>query len=99
MKHILVLLVLLFSTNTTADVYIDLGFTYIDDVNVVSSAKVDIFGYESTAEVTHNLEVKSWVPMLRVGFIHNGWGIEYDTIGSPSVMIPRINGFYRFEFD
>ena len=98
MKHILVLLVLLFSTNATADVYIDLGLTYIDNVDVVSSGRVDLFGYEVTAEYTHNLEVESLVPMLRVGFIHKGWAIEYDTIGSPDVMIPRINGFYRFTF-
>ena len=98
MKTVLVLLVLLFNNNATAGAYIDIGLTYIDNVDVVSSGRVDLFGYEVTAEYTHNLEVEGLVPMLRVGYNYKGWVIEYDTIGSPDVMIPRINGFYRFEF-
>ena len=94
----LALLVLLVPFHAHSGFYIDLGLTYIDDVDVVSSGRVDLFGYEVTAEYTHNLEVEGLVPMLRVGYNHKGWVLEYDTIGSPDVMIPRINGFYRFEF-
>lgn len=78
-----------------AEVYIDIGLAYIDEVDVVTRGKVNLGGFVVEAEYTSSLEVKDWVPMLRVGFIHNGWAIEYDTIGAPSLYIPRINIFYR----
>lgn len=89
-----------------ADVYVDIGITYIDEVDVTTSGKASIFGYEVIeAEYTSSLVVEGYVPMLRVGYtyrgdvgIFNGLSVEYDAIGSPSVMIPRINLFYRFEF-
>lgn len=81
-----------------ADVYVDIGFTYIDEIDVTTSGRLEIFGQTVEAEYTTSLEVKEWVPMLRVGFIHNGWAIEYDTIGAPSLYIPRINLFYRVQF-
>ena len=92
-------------TKVHADVYVDIGITYIDDVDVITSGRVDLFGYVVEAEYTSNLIVEGYVPMLRIGYtyrgdvgIFNGLSVEYDVIGSPSVMIPRINMFYRFEF-
>lgn len=88
-----------------ADVYVDIGITYIDKVDITSSARLDLFGTQVTAEYTTRLEVEEWVPMLRVGYIYTGnipifknLAIEYDTIGAPSLYIPRINMFYRFQF-
>lgn len=97
MKYLIVLL-LLFGSTAQADVYVDIGFAYIDEVDVISSGRVTVFGQEVTAEYTTRLEVKEWVPMLRVGYIFNNWAIEYDTIGAPSLYIPRINVFYRVSF-
>jgi hypothetical protein len=82
-----------------ADVYVDIGMAYIDTVDITTSGRVNLFGYEVEAEYTTRLEVEDWVPMLRVGFIHNGWAIEYDVIGAPSQFIPRINLFYRAQWD
>lgn len=103
---IIILLVLHMSGKSAhADVYVDVGVAYIDEVDVITSGRVDLFGYEIEAEYTSNLVVEGYVPMLRVGYtyrgdvgIFNGLSIEYDAIGSPSVMIPRVNVFYRFTF-
>jgi len=94
-----------YTNKARADAYVDLGVTYIDNVDVTTSGTVDLFGYELGAEYTSNLVVEGYVPMLRVGYtyagdvtIFKGLSIEYDAIGSPDVMVPRINAFYRFTF-
>lgn len=86
------------SRQAHAEIYIDIGIAYIDEVDVISKGKVNLGGFVVEAEYTTRLEVDDWVPMLRVGFIHKGWAIEYDTIGAPSMYIPRINLFYRSQW-
>jgi len=103
MKKLIVslsVLLLLFGYNSiaNAEVYLDLGFTYVDDVNVVSSTRLRLLGHDVTAEVNHTLEVDNFVPMIRIGYMYKGFAIEYDTIGVPDLVIPRINTFYRLKF-
>ena len=88
----------MYAERAQSDVYVDIGVTYIDEVDVTTSGRLNLFGVEVTAEYTTRLEVKEWVPMLRIGYIFNNWAIEYDTIGAPSLYIPRINIFYRAQF-
>ena len=102
-KHIgwiaLVLVGLLYNDMTRADgLYLDLGLTYVGELKVTERAQVAFGDYTISAEASATLDVDTSLPMIRIGYIFHGFGLEYDTIGIPSIQLTRINLFYRFEF-
>lgn len=98
MMKFIVMLLLLLPLPVQAEVYIDLGMSYIKDIDVVSSISRSFNEFELTLSVDHTLEIDMVVPLLRVGYLKSGWGVEWDYIGTPKINIQRINLFHRWEF-
>lgn len=99
MKKTLAGLFLLISTSVSAGAYIDIGASYIDSLQIKDTVSLDFNDSSIVAQRITELDVDSWVIMLRVGYkFKSNMVIEYDTYGIQDIQLERINVFYRHEW-
>ena len=98
MKHTLISILLLTTPPVFAEFYIDLGATYLDELEYTQRVSVSFMGITQSAEASATLDVEGWVPMVRFGYLWRGLGVELDYIGDSDTNLRRINVFYRVSF-
>ena len=101
MKKLLLAAVLALTTisvQAAGELYLDLGVTYVPEVGIEQRGKITVGDYTVSAEASATLEVEAWAPMVRVGYIYNGFGVEFDEIFTGVTSIRRYNAYYRFSF-
>ena len=94
----LILILALFASPVSAGLYIDLGVTYVDELGIKESTTFEFAGQTVSAEASATVDVDEYVPMLRIGYLWRSIGLEYDTIGTPTKNLQRVNLYYRFTF-
>jgi len=97
MKASLFAAILLFAPPVASEFYLDLGFSYVDELEFTEKASVTFNDFTISAERSATLDVREIVPMVRFGYLWKGVGVELDYVGYSSTNIGRINMFYRFK--
>lgn len=97
-KFMLAAALLLTTISVQAGVYLDLGASYIDNLDLIERASVTYGDYTISAERTVELEVSDWAGMARIGYEHSSWHFEYESMGIPKYHFERVNVYYRFNF-
>ncbi len=80
------------------ELYLDIGATYVKEFGVTERLSVSIGKYTISGEASATLDVDAYSPMVRLGYLYNGFGAEVDTVGVPSQNLVRYNVYYRFSF-
>ena len=94
----ILLAILLLPIPAMAEFYIDLGATYLDELEYTQRVELSFMGITHSAEASATLDIDGWVPMIRLGYLYHSLGVELDYIGTSDINLRRINAFYRFSF-